>query len=232
MWLFAKNREALVSIVITSEYVSCCWIVQGAHERTLQVRAYKKYILSHFQAVDGIFYNALDVQRAITAFLSLYNLSGSCIVFIVKNNQMYSEYRAYPAPTIEDPACDLDPAVWHADHVYMYPADNGFIFYVHALSHVALLQYKLLAIRASFNLICITSSSQALLELYTYAHNNILRQAQLAHDMIACNNNLENYFTHDMLLHIMPNAASLIEENNFVPLLLSAGIYARYKDQL
>jgi hypothetical protein len=96
----------------------------------------------------------------------------------------------------------LQSLLW--DYRYLYPSDNArFTFYVCGVPRQLLFQYQLLAVQYALNLVAITTERMALFHLYRHIKGPAFRVGQLAQDMKGHGNQLNTFFSQDMLRRVV-----------------------------
>jgi len=231
MWLFTgKNQYELVTVAVTQDYLACAWL-QKVHKKdqTLTLRAYYIENRAYMQCADGMLYNATALATSIESFLKKHNLQKAFIAVAVSGPGVHSKFIVAPDAHYDLDSVGLDKGLYSICVSYVYPLENQFVFYVHAINRVLLLQYMLMAIRGHFNVVKITTTTMALLQAYKYLKGAHFRQAELAADLSACNNNIEHYFSLPLLKQTIVTTITLGQQD-LVPLFISIGLFISFKE--
>ncbi|PKN03834.1 hypothetical protein CVU75_00235 [Candidatus Dependentiae bacterium HGW-Dependentiae-1] len=214
MWPLPQLRTELVTIVLTPKTLTCGWIQQQKNARTFFahtaqkqnlhtphihkksatqpyiLRAYEQTPLEQLQFAQGVLYNPTCIQKYIASFLQEHKLENAFIALSVSGDHILQRLITLGSamPTQEQfPLPEKKNLRW--DYRYLYPNQDGtFTFYFYGLPQELLLQYKLLAIATSLNLITITPSWATYLQLYKQLHGTTFSHSALAEAM----NNIEN----------------------------------------
>lgn len=204
MWTTRLQNE-LVSVIFSPQHLSCAWIKQSNKRSLFSLHAYQQIDLHSAELEQGILFNPTQIGKHISDFLSQYSLSNAFISFACSGPAIKEKFIVLqnPHPTrahFNFP--DNSHILWNWK--YVYPRDNGLsTFYVCGFPQTVLLQYKLLAIKHSLNVITVTTPRMALLQLYKAIHGTAYRNTQLALDMQQHHNVIELLFSHDLIRRVI-----------------------------
>jgi len=198
------NHE-FVHISLSPEKLTCSWIAREPKKKSFVLKAFKSMRFEHREYEQSILFSPMRIGNWISAFLSMYNLQHALVTISIAGPHIVESIVdlpiASPKPT-DFPFFKLQSLLW--DYRYLYTKDNSrSAFYLCGIPQHILFQYKLLAIQASLNIITITTHRMALFYLYHYTKGPTFRASQLAQDMQMHNNQLDSYFSSDMLHRIV-----------------------------
>ncbi len=197
MWPLPKLQNELVTLVLTPETLTCAWLKQ--HKPSLQtfflrktpdhknnppfsLHAYRQIPLEHQQYTQAILYNPTFIQQEITAFLAKHALMHAFISLGISGDSILQ--RLIPMDTAMPTRSHFllpELAHMHWGYQYLYPNHDGtFTFYLYGIRQEQLLQYKLLAIASSLNLVRLTPSWAPQLQLYKQVQGAPFSQHALA----------------------------------------------------
>ncbi len=243
-----QNKIAYVALVISKDTIACGWLERSSAKGPIILRAYQK------RAIEGCFgeqilFNPTRIGAIVSHFIRGYvrPLSrkkiyiSTAFVSPIIAEQFIVDTHTSPELTelIVSQAYSRTNSHNHVhnhqmlwDYFYIYPTDTDeHVFYACAITQFFLLQYKLIALKHTFNLLTTTSKTSALLQLYRYMYGTVFRTAQLGVDMQRHNNKLENVFTDDILNRILffSPAIDIIKAEERVNLLTMAGLFVAEK---
>lgn len=226
MWPLPKLSNQLVTIQYYPGNLICSWI--QPHGKQHKVHAYQRHSFDS-PCQQATLFNPTTTQQLITQFLHRHNLHDAAVMMSTSGQGITESIVkvATASPHAHDfnlPA--LRKQVW--DYHYLYPTDHAaYAFYLCGMSRPLLLQYKLLAINASLNLVGITTQFMATLALYQHMYGATFRRAQLARDMTQAHNQLLNTLCPDTLrrMLIVPPHMGITLEQELPWLSTSLGLY-------
>lgn len=203
MW--PKINHEIVTISLTPKQLSCSWIVPGSSKKPFVLKAYKTTPFDHFEYEQAILFSPTRIGKQINSFLSHHNLKDAFMYACVSGPHIVESLVDVPlsSPKPSDfPFPKLQTLVW--DYRYLYPKDNArSAFYLCGIPRHMLFQYNLLAQTHHLNIRALTTQRMALFHLYTHIKGSTFRATQLAQDMQAHNNQLDTFFSVDMLRRIL-----------------------------
>ena len=85
MWPLYPLSNKIISITITPEYLSCCWIEKTNTKYYL--KAYSKQQLIQYEIIDIILCNPSSIKRYILQFLHDNNVYNAYVVFACENKK-------------------------------------------------------------------------------------------------------------------------------------------------
>jgi hypothetical protein len=229
MWPLPPLKNELVSFIFDQDHLACVWLRQTkAQPPLLTLQAYQRVTLENMCDQASIT-NPTGIVKHINAFLHDHRIDNSFATFALSPSHITQKYitLTHATPTPTDFALTTEQHInWEYD--YLYPTDtNKYVFYLCGINHPILLQYKLIAMRTSMNLLSISTQDIALLQVYQHMHGDAFRNTQLALDMIAHDNKPQALFTDESIqriVHIPPDIHLTIKQEN--PFLLTAaGLY-------
>lgn len=198
MWPIPSLNHKLVTILFSSDAVTCCWIEKSnTSSAALTMRAYQRYPLDNLESIQLMLFNPTFIKKCVNTFLHKHSLHNSFIVFCL--DDVAERYVALPTSTPHSADFGMPKTqtmLW--EYRYLYSDHDGhYIFYLYAVPRSLILQYELLAISVSCNLIGITTKTAALLSSYKNIFGSAFRKSQLAIDMMRYDNDIEKLITND-----------------------------------
>lgn len=165
------------------------------------MQAYRRIPLTSGDFEHGILFNPTKIQGHITTFLKEHALSHAFISLAVSGPSIKEEIIAHCTAKPTEQELGINPSHNEViDYTYLYPTDTGsFTFYVCSIERGLLLQYQLLAMASSLNLVAVTTENMALLNAYKYLEQPTFRHSQLAVAMKQANNCFENLITDEII---------------------------------
>jgi len=216
----------LITFSFSSHALICVWLEKTKKIPCMQLNAYEKYDLHSNEIIEGIVYNPTHIQNIITNFLHKYHKKNAFINFILAPEFLTEHFVPMPTSTPKKSDFTLRSTNFFLEgYRYLYQNDEGqYIFYTYSLSRALLLQYQLLAIHAQLNLLSITTKTIALFGTYKTIFGAAFRASQFSLDMMQHNNNLEKYFTKDIMQRIISFQANIITAADSINLAPACGL--------
>src|SRR5438132_4666949 len=82
MWPIPSLHHKLVTILFSSDAITCCWIEKSTTSSApLIVRAYQRYPLDNLESIQLMLFNPTFIKKCINAFLRKHELHNSFVVF-------------------------------------------------------------------------------------------------------------------------------------------------------
>lgn len=226
MWFMPKRTHESVIIVFDETHLACVYASSTA--QGVRLNAYHAYPLAKDSIINGILNNPTLCDTHITHFFKQYVKKNVRVSYILPSTAVSEQFitcqTAHPKMPELFGITHIHPGMHYR---YMYPDDHGFIFYTCELAQPLGFQYQLMGLRNNLNLTTITSSTNALINLYYHLYKSAFRPAQFAHDMKRVHNNLLLLFSSDLLariLHMPPSHTMPISNHDRDILLKACGL--------
>lgn len=214
MWPIPSLNHKLITISFSSDAVTCCWMEKSTTSSApLIMRAYQRYPLDNLESIELMIFNPTFIKKCVHAFLHKHRLHNSFIVFCL--DDVAERYIALPTSTPHISDFDIPKtSMMHWEYRYLYSDHDGhYTFYIYAVPRSLILQYELLAIALSCNLIGITTKTAALLSSYKNIFGVAFRKSQLALDMMRYNNEIEKVITPDAVRRMVSFSGDIPHEH-------------------
>lgn len=203
MWPLPNIRDEYVQLLFKPQSLTCSWIRKKS-STTYELCAYKQFLSNEAQGISHMF-NPTYIKQSVRSFIYQHELEHAFISIALAGNNVVESIVELPfaSPTRDQfPFPKLHKLTW--DFRYLYPHDDArFAFYVGGINQSALLQYQLLAIAARLNVVAITPSRMAMLNVYQALYAQAFRHSHLARELQARNNQIQDLFTNDMLRRML-----------------------------
>lgn len=229
MWKPPCLDKRLVTITLCPDVVTCSIICQSTSSSPLVLMAYQRFDLTHLELEKLILFNPTALKKYIDLFLLAHNAHHAFVACALRGPSLFEQFVTLPhahAKRDHFTQTELNSLVW--DFQYLYFIDGGLhTYYVAGFAHQLILQYQLLAIRASLNMIALTTQQMGLLHLYKFQRGHSFRSSQLAIDMLQHHNITDYLCTLDTLnriLHI-PGHLKIDQHKELRYLLAACGLY-------
>jgi hypothetical protein len=221
MWLIPKLDHTIVSILFSSDSMSCCWIQKSPNQKQLlKICAYERYSLVDHEIERLILFNPTFIKKKIHSFLEKHNLVNAFVVCSFDGVGITQKFVTMPTATPH--ATDFDISRSSAvlsEYRYIYPNHDGqHVFYVYAIPRFIILQYQLMMVSLNANLITMTTSTMALLYTYQAIFGSAFRKSQLAVDMMRSENAPLALISADALrrMAVIPSEIFLSDEIGYI----------------
>src|SRR5579863_5962777 len=98
MWPMPAVAHKFVSIIFTSDILSCYWLEKtNRGTASLVVRAYKSYPLDNLELANLILFNPTVIKEHITSFLKEHDLSDAFVACALHGPAVHEEFVAMPS---------------------------------------------------------------------------------------------------------------------------------------
>ena len=228
MWPIPTLDHNVVTISVSCDNLVLCTITKNIHTATpLHITAYERHELHNLELEKLILFNPTKIKNIIKAFLHTHQKENAFITISLAGSGISQEFISMPTSTAQ--AADFcipfsSNLLW--GYRFMYYNEQGqSIFYLYKITRSLLIQYQLLAISASLNLISVTTQLMALLACYKTIHGTAFRQTQFALDMIHHHNRIEDSFSIDNLKKIVSIPATLSFQKELPYLATACGLF-------
>lgn len=222
MWPLMPHSRQLIAMTVNPHMLAISWFSLETQKKQprIQLNAFTLNPLENLEFVDGLIFNPTAINEQLKKFIQNNRLSAPAITCAISGPGIQEKIVTVPTakPSEKSFTLTLENAnMW--DYIYLHPNDGNFSYYVCGITRKQLAQHTAFAATYGHNITMITTASAALLGLYRHAHGAAFRYSQLAHDLAACNNTIENLnsvqwakhaikiiptMTDSELAHIMP----------------------------
>lgn len=188
MWPFTKKQSDLVTLYLTPQHITCCFIEQPSHKNTRpRISLYERHTLKHLEFAQALIFNPTHLKTLITNFISRTGRTYPPVALALSGPRIFEHIVQSTQATTQNASFDIaDLATMTWESCYLCPSQKGgFDFFVCGMKPEYLLTYQLFAYAANLNLTTITTGSHAQLHAYKHAHGESFRQSQLSLDLLA-----------------------------------------------
>lgn len=231
MWPIPFLKNEFVSIIFSSDAISCSWIQKtNKGAAPLVLRAYQRYTLHNSELYNLIPFNPTTIKKYILSFLQQYDLKNAFILFCLDGPGMLERFVSMPISTAHRTDFDIphtSSIQW--EYRYIYPNHGQYVFYVYALPRSLILQYELLAMSMRCNMVMMTTKTAALLAAYKNIFGIAFRASQLAIDMTRYDNNVEDLISVDALRRMITIDSSIDIKNEKIFIASAYGLFCEEK---
>jgi hypothetical protein len=229
MWPIQSCSKNFVTISFSPQYLSCCLFEYTKKQKPYHLKAYQTTELDNLELEHLLIFNPSRISSYIQQFLAKNQITNPFALFCLNGPTVFEQFipveNASPLPQ-QFSIPNRNNLIW--DYVYLYPTHNGqSTFYVAGMKRELLFQYQLLAIRNQLNLIIITASTMALLNLYKYNKGAQFRHSQLGIELAKHNHHIDQIFDESIfnnLLSIDPTI-TIPTQDEIPSILTSLGLF-------
>ena len=166
MWFHKKTVNDIVALSFNPQYLAYAHIKKTGHQVPYAMVSYKQIPLLDLELEKQIIFNPTQIGKHLHCLLCDQGLCNADIRISIAGPTIFEAILNDPETSIDQMyGTQLKNLVWQDMPIFQQSQSKKPI-YICGISRELLFQYKLLAIKHSCNITCITTSNSALLSSY------------------------------------------------------------------